>query len=240
MVKKSLVVIGLLTLVCSVALLKLARHVQFMPVAASDEAVMIDHAFEGMLKVTIPIFSLILATLLYCLYAFRARTPTEEGVTLHGSKGGLVEVLWVSASLILTLGLAAFGAKEFRLIRGSDHADLDIQVNASQFSWEFFYPSYGAYGSRLILPKDRRVRLLLTSKDVVHSFWVPEFRLKQDALPGKVVKLLLTPSKTGTYQLFCAELCGREHTEMTARVEVVEADQLEKAMKGEAWEPPGT
>ena len=82
---------------------------------------------------------------------------------------------------------------------------------------------------------ERSAVRLITSKDVVHSFWVPQFRLKQDAVPGKIVKLLLTPTVVGSYTLLCAELCGMEHTEMTALVEVVEAVELEAKLKEQNW-----
>ncbi|MBI3292645.1 MAG: cytochrome c oxidase subunit II [Elusimicrobia bacterium] len=231
-------IIAGLTVLCSIGLFSVVSHVRMMPEAASYEATWVDQAFDGLLKLTIPIFSLVLMTLLFSVVRFRTRPgrPHEEGVRFDRSRGEFVEVLWIAISLVLTVGLAAFGAKEFRLIRGTDQADVDIQVNSSQWSWEFFYPSYNQYASSLILPEGKRVRLLLTSKDVVHSFWVPEFRVKQDALPGKVVKLLFTPSKTGTYQLLCAELCGTEHTIMTARVNVVDAKAFEATMKEESWE----
>lgn len=229
--------IALLTAVLSLLLLKAIAAIEMMPVAAAFEADLVDHAFDMMVKVTVPIFSLVLVTMLVSLYRFVVRDgcPLEEGIKIHSSRGGFVEAIWILASLILTLGLAAYGSKELRLLRGTDIADLDIQVNASQWSWEFYYPKYNQFASELILPKDKRVRLLLTSKDVVHAFWVPEFRVKQDALPGKVVKLLFTPTKAGEYQLLCAELCGTEHTVMTAKVRVVEAEEFEQKIKGEAW-----
>jgi cytochrome c oxidase subunit 2 len=228
--------IGALAALFSVVLLRLIAHVQMMPMAAAYEATLVDHAFDGMLKLTIPIFSVVVATILYCVLRFRRRAsaPAEEGVKFYGSKSGLVETLWISASLVLTLGLAAFGAREFRMIRGDDRADLDVQVRAEQWSWEFFYPAYNRYAV-FVLPKGKRVRLIMTSKDVIHSFWVPEFRIKQDIPPGKVVKLLFTPTRTGTYTLLCAELCGSDHTGMAAVVQVVEPEDFEKQMKGDAW-----
>jgi len=233
--RKAVPVVAVLALVVAVAVFKAVGLAPIMPVAASIEAAFVDQAYAGMLRVTVPIFALVVAVLLYALWAWRARGPSEEGLKFHHSRGGFVEVLWISTSLVLPLSLAAFGAREFRLVRGDDRADLDIQVTASQFSWEFYYPAYNVHGSRLFLPKGKRVRLLLASRDVVHSFWVPEFRTKQDALPGKVVKLYLTPTRSGTYRLQCAELCGGLHAEMTAIVEVLEPDAFEEAMKAEAW-----
>lgn len=237
MKKSDIFLIALLTTILSLLLFKVIAAIEMMPIAAAYEAGFVDHAFDVMVKVTVPIFSLVVATMLMSLYRFTARDgcPLEEGLKIHGSRGGFVEAMWILVSLILTLGLAAYGSKELRLLRGTDQADLDIQVNASQWSWEFYYPKYNQFASELILPKDKRVRLLLTSKDAVHAFWVPEFRVKQDALPGKVVKLLFTPTRAGEYQLLCAELCGTEHTAMTAKVRVVEAQEFEQQIKGEAW-----
>lgn len=217
------------------AVFKLLALAPIMPPAASLEAVYVDHAYGSMLALTVPIFAVVLAAVLFCLFAFRSRTGRDQGVRFHHSRAHLVEVLWISSSLVLTLCLAAYGAKEFRLIRGDDRADLDVQVTAQQFSWDFYYPAYRQIGSGLTLPRGKRVRLLLNSKDVVHSFWVPEFRVKQDVVPGKVVKLLLTPTVPGTYTLRCAELCGVEHADMNALVKVVEPQAFEEAMKSEAW-----
>jgi cytochrome c oxidase subunit 2 len=232
-----LISIGVGAAALAFVLLAALRGVGMMPVAAAREAVLVDDAFDAMLRLTVPIFSVILATLLYCVLRFRRRpdAPDQDGASFSGTRSGLLETAWIGGSLVLTLGLAAFGTREYRMIRGDDHADLDIQVNASQWSWDFFYPAYNEYGTGLNLPKGKRVRLLLTSKDVIHSFWVPEFRVKQDAVPGRVVRLLLTPDRVGDYILLCAELCGTDHTIMSAKVHVMEPGDFEKAMKGEAW-----
>jgi len=218
-----------------VALWMILKKIGMMPLAAAYEAVLIDGAFDGMLKLTLPLYGYTVSGLIASVVFFRSRGEQEEGLKFEGSRGRWLEISWISLSLLLTGGLAAFGVKEFKLIRGTDQADVDIQVTASQFSWDFFYPATNIQSSKLILPKGKRVRLLLTSKDVVHAFWVPQFRVKQDAVPGKVVKLLFTPTVTGSYTLLCAELCGEEHTIMTAFVEVVEPEAFEGAMKEQNW-----
>lgn len=217
------------------ALFKLLSLAPIMPVAAAREAVIVDEAYATMLAVTVPVYALVAAAVLYSLFAFRAKDPSEQGVKFDHSRGRVAESVWLAASLVLTLGLAAYGAREVRHLRGGDAADLDVEVRAEQFSWEFYYPALDQYGSRLTLPKGRRVRLLLRSKDVVHSFWVPEFRVKQDVVPGKIVTMLLTPTRTGDYRLLCAELCGADHTEMTAWVTVVEPEEFDRAMQGDSW-----
>jgi cytochrome c oxidase subunit 2 len=93
-------------------------------------------------------------------------------------------------------------------------------VVAAQWSWQFEYPEYGVSASELHLPVNRPVLLKLNAVDVIHSFWVPEFRVKQDAVPGMETVLRLTPSREGSYTLLCAELCGLLHAYMTAPVSV--------------------
>lgn len=207
-----------------------------MPVAASAEAHHVDHAFNIILWLSIPIYSLVMAALVYTLVFFRSKNASEEGEKFDKSRGRWVEALWIGASFVITLGLAAFGAAELRRLHATQqHADLDVNVNASQFSWEFYYPVQGQYTSRLVLPVNKKVRLIFKSADVIHSFWVPEFRLKQDVVPGKVTHLVITPTIQGTFALRCAELCGSDHTVMTAGVDVVTEIEFEDRLKGDNW-----
>lgn len=219
----------------SYLVLRVFERVQLMPVQAAREAVLIDHAFHAMVWVTVPIFGLVVATLIYILWNFQARSEKDEGRRFYGSRGHLVETVWISLSVVLTFGLAAYGSEEFLHIRGDGTADLDVQVKASQWSWEFYYPEQDVVSTELILPKDKKARIILTSEDVVHSFWVPAFRIKQDALPGKVIPLVITPTRLGEYDLVCAELCGLDHSLMRGKVKVVEEDDFKSQIQGESW-----
>jgi cytochrome c oxidase subunit 2 len=207
-----------------------------MPVQATQEAELVDRAFGHCVTLTAGLFALMLATLFYMLIWHRGR-GAEEGPRLHHSKGWKVETVWIALSVFLTVGLAAYGWAALKNIYGAPEADWDIQVRAEQFSWEFYYPKFDQYGSRLYLPLGKRVRLSIVSKDVVHSFWVPEFRLKQDAVPGKVTTLLFTPSKAGVYTVMCNQLCGRDHTIMTSLAEILPEEEFKEkfSSKGEAW-----
>jgi cytochrome c oxidase subunit 2 len=211
--------------------------IQFMPPAATLQAHIVDHAFKVILVLTAVIFCLVLGTLFYSILKFRAKSDADQGDGFHHSRGWRVEGLWIISTTALTIWLAAFGTTELRQLLGKPEADMDIQVTASQFSWEFFYPKFNQLGSRLILPLNKRIRLDITSKDVVHSFWVPEFRTKQDALPGRVSTLYLTPDRAGSYLLMCNELCGLDHTVMTAYVDVVPEADFEKQFThgAESW-----
>lgn len=199
-----------------------------LPAAAAVEAEAVDRAWNGLLAVEGTIYAVLMAFLLYCLWAFRASTREEQGEKFESSRGHFVEVAWILVSAALTLGLAALGSQELRALIRNPEADIDVEVRAEQFSWEFYYPQLKAYGSKLFMERGKRHRLILTSKDVVHSFWVPEFRVKQDAVPGKVIPLILTPTRLGEYTLLCNQLCGRDHLDMTAIVEVVEHEEFLK------------
>ncbi|MBK6880491.1 MAG: cytochrome c oxidase subunit II [Elusimicrobia bacterium] len=208
-----------------------------MPLAASQEAVRVDRAFNGLLWLSIPIYALVMCSLIYSLSAFKSSDDKARGEEFEHSRGRWVEGLWLGVSLVLTLGLAGFGSYELKhILADQKHADMEIQVNASQFSWEFFYPEHEAYKPQLYLPVNKKVRLILKSADVLHSFWVPEFRLKQDVLPNRVTQMVITPTVKGDYQLRCSELCGLDHTIMTAQVHVVDDETYAKQFtEGESW-----
>jgi cytochrome c oxidase subunit 2 len=106
-----------------------------------------------------------------------------------------------------------------------------VKVKAQQFAWAFTYPNGKSYGF-LTLPKGRHVKLEITSQDVIHSFWVPQFSQKQDAVPGQVNDLVITPTRLGTYPVICTELCGLGHALMRSHAEVVTPAKFAAFMKG--------
>lgn len=211
----------------------LFASVPTMPDAASAEAASVDSAWNVLLAVEGAVYALVMAYLLYCLLAFRARERREQGAAFDSSPGRAVEFAWIAASVALTLGLAAMGAHELRALTRDASAHIDVEVRASQYSWEFYYPEFKQYGAKLYMQRGKRHRLILTSKDVIHSFWVPEFRIKQDAVPGKAIPLIVTPVKNGEYLLLCNQICGWGHTEMQAAVEVLEHEDFESRLKTE-------
>lgn len=215
---------------CGVAalIMQVLNYLQLMPVAATEQARLVDHTFNVILTLTVVIYCLVCGTVVYSLVRFKSKGPSDLGKGFHHSRGWKIEGVWIIATTVLTLWLALFGSRELHAILGKPEADLDIQVTASQFSWEFYYPKFNQVSSRLALPLNKRVRLSISSKDVVHSFWVPEFRTKQDALPGRVSTLYLTPTREGQYMILCNELCGLDHTVMTAGVDVINEEEFEK------------
>ncbi len=231
--KYAVVVIAALSGLISWALYAIVERFPTMPMAASTQAGHVDSAWNGLLYIEGAIYAVVMAFLIYCVVAFRAKKREEQGAKFDGSRGRVVEVSWIVGSVGLTLALAALGAHELRAIIGDAQADIDIEVRASQFSWEFYYPQTKSFGDKLYMEKGKRHRLILTSKDVIHAFWVPEFRIKQDAVPGKAIPLIITPTHTGEYLLLCNQLCGRDHYDMQATVAVLEHEEFEKNMKAD-------
>jgi cytochrome c oxidase subunit 2 len=126
------------------------------------------------------------------------------------------------------LVLAFAGAKTLGAIRVIDPSALQVKVNAGQWFWQYQYPEYGVTSTDLYLPVNVQVNLQMTSVDVIHSFWVPEFRVKQDLVPGRTVELRVTPTLIGQYKVRCAELCGLRHAYMEGAVNVVSQSDFTK------------
>jgi cytochrome c oxidase subunit 2 len=138
------------------------------------------------------------------------------------------------------MGFGIWGAGHLSEITASQSDDLTVRVTGFQYGWSFEYPDYGVTSSDLYLPVGRQIHFEITSRDVIHSFWVPEFRIKQDAVPGQWTTLLVTPSEVGDFRIRCAELCGYAHSAMYAPVVVVEPDEFEAWIAGQEIEakPP--
>ena len=196
------------------------------PPPASREGEVIDRAFLVLLLASVPVFALVQVVLVYSALRFRAGGDGDDGPPIADRPA--LSAAWVGISLLMVLGLATFGWVGMEELRTGRPADLTVRVIGSQFAWRFEYAELGFGSTELRLPKDRLVRLELTSRDVLHSFWVPEFRVKQDAVPGRTIALTMTATEVGEWNLYCAELCGLGHTVMKAPVRVVDQAAFEQ------------
>jgi cytochrome c oxidase subunit 2 len=137
------------------------------------------------------------------------------------------QVTWVVISIILVVFLFGYGLVFYNQIQSASASNvLVVHVNGEQWLWNYSYPQYGdnAYSTTLVLPVNRPVRFDITSTDVQHSFWIPAFAVKQDAVPGQTTHISATPTQLGTYEVRCAELCGVYHSYMETPVQVVTPD----------------
>ncbi len=193
----------------------------WLPTPATREASRIDFVFWFVVTICIVIFALVVAAILYSVLHFRARPDDlEDGPPIHGHTG--LEIAW---TVVPTLLVTAIGIASAIVLAHDDALGknvLRIDVTAQQFVWSFTYPdSKGLTSGTLMLPEGRSVQLRFTAKDVIHSFWVPEFGQKQDTVPGLHPTLHITPDRLGTFPVICTELCGLGHALMRTTAHVV-------------------
>lgn len=188
--------------------------------AASLQAAPIDQLFSYHWILISFLFALVAGFVLYSVIFFR-RKPGDETDAPHIEGNNALEVTWTVLPLVTVVGFAVLGADALAQVTRVDPQALEIKVTGQQWSWRFEYPEYGIISDVLYLPKDRQALLIMESADVLHSFWVPEFRVKQDLMPGSETELRITPNMEGTFQVMCAEICGNQHTSMLAEVKVV-------------------
>jgi len=157
--------------------------------------------------------------MVYSLVVFRRRKgETGDGEHIEGNTS--LEVTWTFIPLVIVVILGYIGADNLAQIRRVDPQAEQIKVVGFQWGWRFEYPQ-GFVSNTLYLPVDKQVVLKMESSDVLHSFWVPEFRVKHDLVPGRVEDYRITPTLVGDYKVRCAEICGTSHAYMLADVKVV-------------------
>jgi cytochrome c oxidase subunit 2 len=211
--------------------------IPWMPTPASREAGRIWFTYWFATWICLAIFALVAAVLVYALIKFRAKEgDLSDGPPIHGHT--TLEIVWTAVPFVLVTAISIVSAI---VLAQNSHAGSDpvvVKVTAQQFAWQFTYPNGQTYGV-LRVPIDRHVKLRLTSNDVIHSFWVPQFGQKQDAVPGQTISLVITPDRLGTYPVICTELCGLGHALMRSSAVVMSAADYEAWYKG-SGAPPAT
>lgn len=220
--RRHLLVAGAAWAVLSIVGAVLVAGIQILPDIASKEAEIEDRAFVLLTVLSVPVLLFVVVGLVYSALSFRANGDEEDGPPIHGHRG--FQAIWLGVSFALVVGLFAYGAIGLVDIRGAQTSDFEVQVSGEQWAWHFTY-SNGVTSKELHIPVGERVHLVINSTDVIHSFWVPAFGVKQDAVPGRATQVYLTATVAGTYPGLCAELCGFGHTDM--RLSAVVSDRVE-------------
>jgi cytochrome c oxidase subunit 2 len=219
-----LVAIGI---VIAFALTLVAVLFKWLPTSASEEFDRIQAIFWFATIVSIIIFSLVAAVVVFSVWKWRVPLDDDsDGPPIHGHTG--LEILWTAVPALIVTALGIVSAVV--LARNADEGDNALQVQAvgQQFAWKFVYSDYDDLTSgQLVLPIDRAARFTMTSVDVIHSFWVPNFGQKMDAVPGIETEIVVTPTRTGEYKVVCTELCGLGHATMRAAARVVSEEEFD-------------
>ena len=220
--KRHFIIAGALIVVVSIVLYALLYVALPLPLVASTQAVTIDWVFQAHMILLSVLFALVVVFMLYAVVVFRRRDgDTGDGEHFEGNTP--LEIAWTVIPLIAVVIFGYIGVTSLRTVTAAQDNEVVVDVESFQWAWAFTYPDTGAASADLVLPVNQPARMELTSRDVIHSFWVPEFRVKQDAVPGQTTTLRFTPTVEGEYTLVCAELCGLTHYNMVAKVKVVSA-----------------
>jgi cytochrome c oxidase subunit 2 len=188
---------------------------------ASTAAVKIDDLLNVMIVLSSFVFSLVIVMLFYALWKFKAKPGDEsDGEPIHGNTR--LEVAWTLIPTIIVLFGGGYSWAVLNEIEEPAKNALTVDVFSQQYAWSFGYPGKGMAFSEgeFHVPVNRQVQFKMHAQDVIHSFWVPEWRIKKDNVPGITTTATVTPDKVGTYQLICTELCGFGHASMRAKVVV--------------------
>jgi cytochrome c oxidase subunit 2 len=234
---KHFVVASILIIVMSALVILGLNALDLVPELASEEGVFVDQMFQAQIYVIAFVFSLIIVLMLYSVVVFR-RNPGDESDGPHIKGNVPLEIVWTVIPLIVVMGFGVWATGHLAEITSADPQELVVRVTGFQFGWAFEYPESGVTSSELYLPLGRQVKFEITSRDVIHSFWVPEFRVKQDAVPGRWTELRVTPTEIGDFRVRCAEMCGYAHSAMYAPVVVVGPDDFEAWLGGQEVERP--
>jgi cytochrome c oxidase subunit II len=202
----------------------LALLINWFPTGASTQAGPVDTLWYVLLIVSVPIFVLVVTVVLFSVVRFRMRPGEElaDGPPIHGNTR--LEVIWTAIPAILLVALCSYAYVVLTNVEEAKADTLNVRVVGEQFAWTFYYK--GSNGKevsshQLYVPKDRPVLFTVQSKDVIHDFWVPAFRMKTDAVRGIDTHIRVTPNRLGDYPVICAELCGLGHSVMRSDAHVV-------------------
>jgi len=202
------------------------RNFPLFPDTASDLAREVDALYFFALGVT-AFFSLLIAGLIFYLgLRYRRRSPDEVGRPERPAMA--LEIVWSLVPLVITMFLFVWGARVFFSLSRPPADATEYYVVGKQWMWKFQHPEGVREINTLHVPVGRRIKLTMTSEDVLHSLYLPAMRTKADVLPGRYTTLWFQADKPGVFPLYCAEYCGAEHSRMIGRLVVLEPKDYEE------------
>lgn len=194
--------------------------------AASTQAPEIDTLFDVMIVISSYVFAVVMVALSYAVWKFKAKPGDEsDGEPIHGNTR--LEIIWTVIPTVIVIAGGIYSWIVLDDIEAKTPGAMPLQVTAQQYKWTFDYPEAGKTANELHVPVDQPLDISVRAQDVLHSFWVPEWRIKRDLVPysdGNPTNIdndfTVTPNKEGSFQLICTELCGIGHATMRAPVVV--------------------
>jgi cytochrome c oxidase subunit 2 len=225
--KRSIIQMVLVGVAVGGGLALVAVFIPWLPPAASAQADGVDDVYWFVTIICMAIFALVAGVSVYSVWKFRAAPDdVDDGSPIHGHTG--LEVVWTAVPAALVTAISIYSGVVLTQIEEIGPTHRVVDVTAQQFAWSFTYPEAKVTSGQLTLPIDQPVELKLSARDVIHSFWVPEWRMKKDAVPGVETNVIITPTKIGTFTVVCTELCGLGHAAMRARAVVMTREGFDR------------
>ncbi|MDF1544283.1 MAG: cytochrome c oxidase subunit II [bacterium] len=193
------------------------------PSSSSTIASDVDALFNFIFYASAVFFSIVVG--LSILFVIRYRRRGDEPATSQVAHNNLLEIVWTVIPTILVLIVFFWGFKDYVRLYVVPHDALEIKVTAQKWFWSFDYAEGASSVNELVVPVGHPIKLLMSSKDVIHSFAVPQFRIKMDVLPNRYTVAWFEAVDTGSYNIFCTEYCGKGHSEMLGTIRVLPAEE---------------
>lgn len=220
-VRKGIVQLVAIGVVVAVLATLVAVLFQWLPTSASEEFDRIQAIYWFATVISIGIFALVASVVVYSVWKWRVPLDDDaDGPPIHGHTG--LEIAWTAVPAVLVIAIGIVSAVVLARNGQAGKRPLEVQAIGQQFAWRFVYSDFDDLRSgELVLPVGREAHFTMTAVDVIHSFWVPNFGQKMDAVPGIETEILVTPDRTGEFEVVCTELCGLGHATMRAKARVV-------------------
>jgi len=236
--RRSLGVAAVAALIATAIAIALSFAIHWFPAQASTQAHNTDRLYHVLVIASIPIFVLVVTVVLYSVWQFRMKPGEElkDGPPIHGSTR--LEVFWTAVPTVLLLGIVGYSFVVLHDNEKKPAQEIQIGVTGQQFAWTYQYPPSVTGGAplnsyQLYVPEGRSVYFNMRSKDVVHAFWIPAFRIQEDVVPGITTHWRATPDQLGTYPVVCNLLCGLGHSLMRSTIHVVTPAQFQTWIKSQ-------
>ena len=204
----------------------------YLPIKASKLAGEVDAIYNFILICSIVSFVLLMGGMAYFIVKYRRRTESDQ--TAYISHNHTLEFLWSFIPFVLFMIMFFWGWKVYHKMRQFPENAIEVSVTGRKWAWTMSYKDGTQLVNELYVPANKPVVLNMTSEDVIHSFYVPSFRVKQDVVPGKLSRLAFEAIETGEYRIFCAEYCGTQHSTMIGMVHVLSEAEYAKWEKEQA------
>ena len=242
--RRSLTIAIALGVIATGAGIALSYVIHWFPAAASKQAHRTDTLYHVLVIACVPIFVLVTGVVLYCVWQFRMKPGEElkDGPPIHGNTR--LEVLWTVLPAVLLMSMIGYSFVVLHDNEKKPAKEIQVEVTAQQFAWSFEYPSSLTHGApvkttQLYLPEGESVRFNLRTKDVIHAFWIPAFRLQEDVVPGITTHWRARPDRLGSYPIVCNLLCGIGHSLMRSQVHVLRAEAFRSWLASQQGAPSG-